>query len=378
MTLEFSRGDANRPWRWMLAVDAAIAVLAFLYQIFFHVPLLEYSQYLTTYHFGFARRALVGSIIALFTDHVPISLVYILGTIIWLVTLALFLVAFRKTFGFTQKTFALFVFVVGSPFFFKNFMISLGYFDIYGCAWALVALLIGTGPFYPLIIALGCVALILIHHLHFLLYVPTIAFIVALRYGLRPELSASKVAYGLCLAALLIAVFVVAALFGRMPVPLETYLAYVSARATRPINPEAAHLWYATLPQEMALTRMVFVHNALRFPVYAALIALHLPVARYIGKLIAALPARLLRIAAVAGLVGITAAYVAIFVVIFDYSRWVSNWAVCMFVCMMALKLVSPGTAAGEDASLRPDDKTNRILGWIAAAIPRVGITIPF
>ena len=89
MTLEFFRGDANRPWRWMLAIDAVIAALSFIYQIFVHVPLLEYSQYLTTYHFGFVRRALVGSIIALFTDHVPISLVYIFGIIIWLITVAL-------------------------------------------------------------------------------------------------------------------------------------------------------------------------------------------------------------------------------------------------------------------------------------------------
>ncbi len=377
MTLEFYRGDANRPWRWMLAIDAAIAALSFLYQIFFHVPLLEYSQYLTTYHFGFARRALVGSIIALFTDHVPISLVYVLGIIIWLVTVALFVAAFRKAFGLTQNTFALFVFVIGSPFFFKNFMISLGYFDIYGCAWALVALLIGTGPLYPLIIAAGCVVLILMHHLHFLLYLPTIAFIVAMRYGLRPNLSAGKIAYGMALAALLAAVFVLTALFGRMPVPLETYLAYVGARATHPINPETAWLWYATLPQELGLTRFHFVKNALRLPVYAALIALHIPVARYIATLIAALPARHLRVVAILGLTGITAAYVVIFVVAFDYSRWVSNWATCMFLCMMALKLAS-SDAPEPTAPLRPDDKTNRVLGWISTAIPRVGITIPF
>lgn len=361
----------------MLAIDAAIAVLAFLYQIFVHVPLLEYSQYLTTYHFGFVRRALLGSIIALFTDHVPIALVYILGIIVWLVTLGLFVAAFRKVFGLTQKTFALFVFVVGSPFFFKNFMITLGYFDIYGCAWALVALLINTGPLYPLIIALGCVALILMHHLHFLLYIPTIAFVVALRYALAPKFSASKMAYGLCLAVVLAAVFVASALFGRMPVPLDTYLAYVAARATHPINPDTAHLWYATLPQEMALTRLVLFKNALRLPVYAALIALHIPVARYIRSLIAALPARGLRMVAILALAGITAGYIVIFVVVFDYSRWVSNWAVCMFVCMLALKLASP-PAPGEKAPLRPDDKTNLVLGWIATAIPRVGVTIPF
>jgi hypothetical protein len=377
MTLKLYRGDANRPWRWMLAIDAVIVVLGFLYQIFVHVPLLQYSFLLTSYHFGFVRRALVGSVIALFTDKVPFFLVNTLGIIIWLVTLALFVAAFRKTFGLTQKTFALFVFVVGSPFFFKNFMISLGYFDIYGCAWALVALLIGTGPFYPVIIAAGCVVLILMHHLHFLLYVPTIGFIVALRYGLQPGLSAGKVIYGFCLGALLAAVFVVCALFGRMPVPQDTYLAYVTARSTRPINPEWVWTWYATLPDELGLTRFHFFKNALRFPVYAVLIAVHLPVARTIAGLIAGLPERFLRVAAVVGLAGITAGYVVIFVVAFDYSRWVSNWAVCMFLCMMALRRVSPDSSEGT-APVRPDDKTNQVLGWIAAVVPRVGTTIPF
>jgi hypothetical protein len=48
------------------------------------------------------------------------------------------------------------------------------------------------------------------------------------------------------------------------------------------------------------------------------------------------------------GLAGITAGYVVIFVVVFDYSRWVSNWAVCMFPCMLALKLVSAPAREGE------------------------------
>jgi hypothetical protein len=151
----------------------------------------------------------------------------------------------------------------------------------------------------------------------------------------------------------------------------------VAARATHPINPDTAHLWYATLPQELALTRLVLVKNVLRFPIYIALLAVHIPLARYMRSLIAALPARPLRIFAILGLAGITAGYVVIFVVAFDYSRWVSNWAVCMFLCMLALKLSSP-PAPGEKAPLRPDDKTNLILGWIVTAIPRVGITIPF
>ena len=36
----------------------------------------------------------------------------------------------------------LFVFMAGSPFFLKNFMHTLGHFDIYGCAFAIGLLLI--------------------------------------------------------------------------------------------------------------------------------------------------------------------------------------------------------------------------------------------
>jgi hypothetical protein len=361
----------------MLAVDAAIFLLVFLYELFVHVPLLEYSQLLATYHFGFIRRALVGTIVSWFTDVVPIYYVYTIGITAWLVTLVLFVAAFRKVFGLTRKNFPLFVFLLGSPFFFKNFMNSLGYFDIYGCLWALVALLIGVGSLYPLVIAAGCVVLILMNHVHFLLYVPTIGFIVAVRYALAPGLSPGKILNGACLALLLSACFAVSAFFGQVPVPRETFLAYIAARASHPINPDTAYLWYASIGTEIWLTWTKIGHNSLRFPVYAALIAIHIPVIRYFSVMVGALPTRFLQTASIIGLSGITLGYLTIFVVLFDYSRWVSNWAVCMFLAMHAVRLLLPA-APEADAPVRPDGKANLVLGWIATAIPRVGTTIPF
>jgi hypothetical protein len=378
MTLALKRGTANRAWRWMLAVDGAIFVAAFADDLYFHVPLLEYIQYLVTYRFGFARRALVGTIVSWFTDIVPIWWVYAIGLTAWIATLVLFVAAFRKVFGLTEKNFALFVFLAGSPFFFKNFMISLGYFDIYGCLWALVALLIPVGAFYPLLIAAGCVGLILMHHLHFLLYVPTIGFIVAVRYGLLPGFSAAKLCYGAVPALVLSAAFVATALFGRMPVPVETFLTYVSARASRPIDPYAAHLWYSTLGQEMRATWSLIGKNSARFPVYAALIALHFPVASYFRAMIRALPSPLHRNVSVAALAAISIGYVVIFAVVYDYSRWVSNWAVCMFLVMHAVRLLPSAAAADGETPVEPSKKTNLVLGWIATVIPRVGVTIPF
>jgi len=59
-------------------------------------------------------------------------LVFALGGATWLVTLVLFVQLFRKVFGFDEKTLPLFVFIAGSPFFLKNFMHTLGHFDICG------------------------------------------------------------------------------------------------------------------------------------------------------------------------------------------------------------------------------------------------------
>lgn len=362
----------------MLAADAIIALAGILYTVLVDSPRYPgYMHLLVTYHFGFVRRALIGTIVSWFTDTVPLWYVYAIAIVAWVVALLLFVAAFRKIFGFKDQNFPLFVFLIGSPFFFKNFAIALGHFDIYGCIWAFVALLIPVGALYPLVIAIGCVGLILIHHLHFLLYVPTIGFIVFVRYGALPGLSRGKMIYGLILVLLVTATFVAAAFFGRMTVPMDTFLAYVRARAADPIDPSNAWMWYSTMEQEIGSTWDRLAGHALRFPVYAALIALHLPVARYFKSMIAALPTVFLRFASVAALIAISLGYLAIGVVAHDYSRWVSSWAVCMVLAMHAVRLL-PSTAGAGDPPIRPDQKTNLVLGWIVTAIPRVGVTIPF
>jgi hypothetical protein len=151
ITTELPDAKANRPWRWMLAVDAVIAIGGILSTVFVDSPRYPgYMHLLVTYHFGFVRRALIGTILSAFIDKVPLWYVYAIATVAWLVALALFVAAFRKAFGFKQQNFSLFVFMIGSPFFFKNFAIALGHFDIYGCIWALVALLIPASSLYPL------------------------------------------------------------------------------------------------------------------------------------------------------------------------------------------------------------------------------------
>src|SRR5882672_3659528 len=108
-------------------------------------------------------------------------------SISWLIIISagLFVHLFRRTFSLDEKHWPLFVFIAGSPFFLKNFMHTLGHFDIYGCLFAIVLLLIpARSIFYVLLAALFSMILILIHHIHLLMHVPTIAAIAVLRYYL--------------------------------------------------------------------------------------------------------------------------------------------------------------------------------------------------
>ena len=172
----------ENPWRLMLAVNAAVLIGVFFHKITLQ-PFVPYIHLLVDYHFGFTKRALIGAVVALVTSKVPVWLVFALSGAVWLVTLGLFIKLFRRTFGFDSAQMPLFVFMAGSPFFLKNFMFTLGHFDIYGCALAICLLLVpARSVVFVLVAALASMILILIHHIHLLMYVPTIAVIVVLRY----------------------------------------------------------------------------------------------------------------------------------------------------------------------------------------------------
>src|SRR5712671_3384832 len=174
----------ENPWRLMLIVNVAVLVGVFLHKVALP-PYVPYIHLLVDYHFGLTKRALIGAAIGLFTAKVPVWLVFALSGGVWLITLGLFVELFRKTFGLDEAHMPLLVFMAGSPFFLKNFMHTLGHFDIYGCALAICLLLApARSVAFVISAALGSMILVLIHHIHLLMYVPTIAVIVVLRYYL--------------------------------------------------------------------------------------------------------------------------------------------------------------------------------------------------
>jgi hypothetical protein len=366
------------PWRVMLVVNAAVLVGVFLHKITLP-PFVPYIHLLVDYHFGFLKRALIGAVVALFTAKVPVWLVFALAGTAWLATLGLFIALFRRTFGFSEEHLPLFVFMIGSPFFLKNFMHTLGHFDIYGCLLSICLLLIpARSILFVLLAMLFAIALILIHHIHVLMYVPTIAVIVALRYYLVVGATPNNIVTGMGAAFGIGALFLAAQFYGTMPIPEAEFVRYLQSRMADPSRGDLlsfSYIWYQPLAKEILDTWQRMPSNLLGVPVFALLIWLHAPLWRYLRESIGALATDWHRRLVIAALAGVSLGYLVMFLIVFDYSRWISNWAVCMFLILHAIKTL-PATKPAPP--IESDDRKTTIVGWIITLIPRVGIVRPF
>jgi hypothetical protein len=338
---------------------------------------IPYLQLLATYQFGFAKRALIGTIISAVFDQVPFAALVVLGLSAWTITALLFVWAFKRIFGFGRQTLFLFACLFGSPFFLKNFMTTIGYFDIYGCMLAFGALLFPARWFYLPLVGIGCFTLILVHQIHFLLYIPTIAFIVAVRYYVLPGISRGMFVAGAALAVSIAALLLVVQFFGNVAVSRDVFEEYLRSRATVPINAHFAYIWYSTLADELEIKRISVGPGIRHILIFLALIALHLPIIVFFRNLVSSLRDPTHRVLVAIGTVGITFCYVPMIVIMTDYARLLSNWAVCMMLVMFATRLLPP-KSADIIPSIDGAKRSNKVFGWILTAVPKVGITVPY
>jgi len=273
----------------------------------------------------------------------------------------------------------LLVFMAGSPFFLKNFMHTLGHFDIYGCALAICLLLVPARSIaFVISAALGSVILVLIHHIHLLMYVPTIAVIVVLRHYLVQGFNRQNAITGIVAVACVGLLFFAAQFYGALAVSHDEFVRYLQSRMADPSRTNLlsfSYIWYQPLAQEIRETWTRMPSNLLGVPVFALLIWLHAPLWKYFVSLIRALREEFHRRIVIAAIMMVSAAYLIIFAIVFDYSRWISNWAVCMFLILHAVKTLP---ASQTVPPIPADDRNTRILGWVVTLIPRVGIIRPF
>jgi hypothetical protein len=258
-------------------------------------------------------------------------------------------------------------------------MHTLGHFDIYGCALAIVLLLLPARSIaFVIAAAAASVILILIHHIHFLMYVPTIAVIVTLRYYAVQGVTRQNAIAAIAAFASIGVLFLAAQFVGSMPIPQDEFVRHLRDRMADPSQTNLlnfSYIWYQPLAQEIRDTWQRMPSNLLGIPVFALLIALHAPLGRYFVDLIRALSDQAHRRLVVAGVALISLGYLIIFAIVFDYSRWISNWVVCMFLILHAVKTLPASRTVAPIAS---DDRRASVLGWIVTLIPRVGIVRPF
>jgi hypothetical protein len=368
----------QNPWRVMLAINVAMLAGVFIYKITLP-PYVPYIHLLVDYHFGFVKRALIGTIVSLFTQGVPVWLVFALGGAVWVLTALLFVKMFRRTFGLNDAHMPLFVLTAGSPFFLKNFMYTLGHFDIYGCLVAIILLLVPAQSIsFVLLATFSSVVLILVHHIHILMYLPTIAVIVVIRHYLPVGINRANLAIGVIATLALGALFIELQFWGTMPLPQADFVAYLKTRMADPARTDLlvfSYIWYQPLAKEIRDTWARMPSNLLGVPVYALLIWLHSPLWRYFADSIRALTDDFHRRIVIAGIIGVTAATLIMFAIVFDYARWISNWVVCLFLILHAVKTLPCSKMV---PPIMGDDRKTNIFGWIVTLIPRVGVIRPF
>ncbi|RZI38998.1 hypothetical protein EGT07_31255, partial [Herbaspirillum sp. HC18] len=144
------------------------------------------------------------------------------------------------------------------------------HFDIYGCALAIILLLMPAGSLvFVATAALFSIILVLIHHIHLLMYVPTIITIVVIRHYLACGCHRGNVVFGGAALAAVSALFFAAQFLGTMPIPEADFVAYLKTRMADPARSDLlqfAYIWYQPLAKEIADTWSRLPHNILGVP----------------------------------------------------------------------------------------------------------------
>lgn len=340
----------------------------------------EYVHRLVSYDLGLIRRGLVGEAYSSLTNAVHPVMVKAEGLVAVLVAGALFAAVFLRAFPVASlERLAAACFIFGSPLLFKNFVGNIAKLDVYGAIVASIAAFIPLSSLGLLVISALSAILLLMHHIHATLYLPTIGAIVLVRAvagGKSPGWRFILVAT-LCVA-LLVAEFLFL-MFKAVPaVPREEFLAGLRFRSLQPLTDYASHMWYSTLADEINDTKSFLPAHLVRLPIYAALIMLHWPIYRLLaarGRL-AMQHGRHLPKAWLVSAVAVVCCYAITFVVTYDYARYLGNIAFCLTLLWLAVMIAAPDEQPGL-VDQQISGRAAICCAAVLAAIPWTGTIFP-
>lgn len=366
-------------WRFLIGINVIVSLAEAIYIASEPPNPLAYTHLLVDYNFGFIRRGLIGEIVSLFLNRISPFDFFVLGGIVVLVTAVLYLKLFQRTFGFTYKTMPLFVFVIGSPLFLKHFIKAVGYFDIFGFLFAVILLLVRPQRFgYVLLAFFACLTLLLIHHIHILLYIPTIGAIVVIKYFFPVRRSSREMIGAVICLCLTFICSVCVQHFGSMSVSKDVFRAYLESKVAVDSPERAAQfyfIWYRTIADEIQTTWLRIPERLIDIPVYALLAFLHLPLLKYFRLIFMSIADERKKRIFFAMLAFITCGYVVIFGLVFDYARWVCSYFTCILLLAHAVREMSDVRV---EETIPTDDRLVYTSAAVLSFIPKIGIISPW
>jgi hypothetical protein len=374
------RLDATATYLGVVAVNVGAFAVIVLHRWLTPLPGSEYIHRLVTYEDGFLRRALVGDIYGRVTDHVASWMVLVEGMVEVAICMTLALLVFRRTIrGRQADVLAVACLIFGSPLLFKNFIGNLGKFDVLGAVVALLTILLPMRVATLVLVGLASAVLLLVHHIHATIYVPTIYGILLLRMVAQTGgLCARNAVLMAASLAALVGLFLYLLFVAVPSVPVAVFLDQVRARAVEPIGEENSFMWYATLADELPRTFAMLPGHIMRLPIYAAIVFIHWPViallARCQRRIHAARPA--LRKAWLLVCLPVLGGFLVTNVITFDYARHLGNLAMCFLLLALAQMAALGGN--GEDVSeIDATDPQVVAAAFATAALPWVGVVYP-
>lgn len=341
------------------------------------VPDSEYVHRLVSYEFGFLRRALVGHLYSLAYGKIPEHVVFLEGLITILPAAVLLFLILQRSIRPSPAKASIILLIMGSPLLFKNFIGNLGKFDVMGAFVAMTAVVMPVRM--AAIVALGALSclLILVHHLHATIYIPAIYGIVAIRLVAAKRANAlpSLLVHAACLSGVVL-VFLFATFWGKPSLLRSEFMTWIASKSLRSFPELHVDMWYSTIYQELSRSLGMVWPQALRLPLYAAFVLIHLPL---IGVLIGSLPPRgehlLARRLTALVLIAVAAGYVITNVITFDYARHLGNLAMCALLIGLTLIRETEGMLeVPEDILARP---WNVSAAALIAGIPWIGTVFP-
>jgi hypothetical protein len=365
----------SRAYPYILALGASVLVYQLVRQFMSHDMAFIYLEYLANYDLGFIRRGLVPELLSFAKPQLTHLDVRIFAVITIVFALVAYVAMFAAQFGLTARELPLLACTIVSPCVFKNFAFDFSRLDIFGFIGTVIALALPVNCIFSFALGAMCCVLGLIHEAQFLLYIPVIAAIAALRLLAHPDYFRKYLPWREATAGMAVVFTMVAVIaLGNAKVPPHIFLHHIQTRASDPVI-DRIFIWYSSVG-DIALHASqppLLWQQLQQSPKYLLIFLAHMPLLQLAGRHLKVMPLNR-RAACGLGLAAVTLGFLVLFAISHDKARWFANWLTGIILIVHAIRMTHPSADPALDTLRTP---LALVAAWTLAVISRVGLFAP-